>query len=150
MRFFRKKMPKTMKIGDVISGGCQPIVGSDNRLTTVSSNSKGFETLLECFQAPGFLQKKIPGAFIFQGIRGKAGRVPENRFPRSERFRNCRRNDLQKRGASLWVRLAHPKQADAGLPEEWHFRFVIAEPEPQQPGRLHPHRSWQSQSQRRP
>ena len=66
MRFFRKKMPETVKIGDVISGKRQPIVGLDARLTLVSRNFKGFRTLLERFQAPGLLQKKIPGAFIFK------------------------------------------------------------------------------------
>ena len=57
---------KNVIFGNDVSGKRQPIVGSDARLTLVSSNFKVFETLLERFQAPGFLQKKIPGAFIFK------------------------------------------------------------------------------------
>ena len=46
-------MTDIRKFGDVISGGSQGGVGVDYRLTTVFRNFKGFETLLERFQAPG-------------------------------------------------------------------------------------------------
>ena len=54
-------------------------MGADYRLTTVLSNFKAFETLLERFQAPELLQKKIPGAFIFKA----SGEVSPAGFIRS-------------------------------------------------------------------
>ena len=59
-------MPEIIENRDVFSGGSQVVVGSDYRLTTVLSYFKAFETLLEHFLPHRFLQKKIPGAFIFK------------------------------------------------------------------------------------